>query len=300
MAQTLPIAFLASRRRNPSEMHAATSSRTSTGNGNAEMRPKWTDDLLFPSLTYNLGSDGAAPASDFDSRFRGAPQRIARANAEAREYAPQEIVVRATKEQLAASKAKNGNAVNEIGAIIGRAEGNYESYNSGTKGVRGGEVASSFTARPRGTVTGKTINQILATDSLPGTDPRRMFATGKYQTTISTLTLAKESLGLSGDELYDANMQERVYREYLLPKKRPDLAEFVLRGRGSVDSAQYAAAKEWASIAVPAGFKLGDGRMSDGKMSYYEKSGANSANIAVTNELRQYLIEMEQEMRASR
>lgn len=36
---------------------------------------------------------------------------------------------------------------------------------------------------------------------------------------------------------------------------------------GSVDDAMYAASKEWASIAVPEGRTISDGRVSDGTLS---------------------------------
>lgn len=184
--------------------------------------------------------------------------------------------------------------IRRIGDIIAHGEGNYESYNSGTKGVQGGRVGHSFVNPPAGTVTGKTINQILATDSLSGTDSNRMFATGKYQTVISTLTAAKNAMGLTGNELYDANLQERVFAEYLLEKAGGGaLARFVKDGIGTIEDAQYAAAKEWASIAAPAGRTIRDGRTSDGNMSYYE-SAANRANSVSTRDLRTILQEIQQ------
>lgn len=183
--------------------------------------------------------------------------------------------------------------IRRIGDIIAHGEGNYESYNSGTKGVPGGRVGHSFVRPAAGTVTGKTINQILATDSLSGTDQNRMFATGKYQTVISTLTSAKQAMGLTGEELYDADLQERVFAEYLLEKAGGGaLARFVKDGIGTIDDAQYAAAKEWASIAAPAGKTIRDGRTSDGKMSYYE-SAANRANSVSTSDLRAILQEIQ-------
>ena len=142
-----------------------------------------------------------------------------------------------------------GDVVDRLGDIITRGEGNYESYNTGTRGVPGNRVGHSYVNPPAGSVTNKTVNQILATVGLPGTDSRRMFATGKYQTTLPTLRAARDALGLTGNERYTPAMQERVFREFLLEKAGDGkLADFVLRGIGSVDQAQLAAAKEWASI----------------------------------------------------
>ncbi len=186
--------------------------------------------------------------------------------------------------------APSGDLVARLGSVITKGEGNYESYNSGTKGVKGGKVGHSYLHPAEGSVTGKTINQILATESLSGYDSNRMFATGKYQTTIGTLRAAKEKLGLTGNERYTPELQERVFREFLLDKAGGGkLAAFVRNGTGTVETAQYAAAKEWASIAVPQGLRIGDGRISDGTMSYYEKKGTNSANMSATRELRELL-----------
>jgi hypothetical protein len=189
--------------------------------------------------------------------------------------------------------------IQRIGDVISLGEGTYESYNTGTHGKHGKVVYALFRA-PEGTVTGKTINEILASVSLPPEDHGRLFTTGKYQTIIPTLAAAKEALGLSGDEKYDAQMQERVFRDFLFDQT-PGLSNFVKKGRGSVDDAQYAAARQWASIAVPNGLKISKdygGAVSDGTTSYYEEPGQNGANMKSTNKLREILIEIEQ-MRAN-
>jgi LysM domain len=191
-----------------------------------------------------------------------------------------------------------------LGSVISRGEGNYDSYNSGTRGVAGGRVGHSFVNPPAGSVTNRTINEILATDRLSGTDPNRMFATGKYQTTIPTLRAARDALGLTGNERYTPELQERIFREFLLDKAGGGvLAAFVRDGRGSIDAAQFAAAQEWASIAVPAGMRIGrwdadrgqyvsGGPVSDGRMSYYQRAGTNSASMSATNALRELLVEI--------
>lgn len=146
---------------------------------------------------------------------------------------------------------------------------------------------------PAGTVTAKTIDEILATDPLSGTDPSRMFATGKYQTTLYTLRSGKTALGLTGNEKYDADMQERFFREYLFSKAGGGaLAAFVKSGKGTIDDAQYAAAQEWASISTPQGRPIQDGRISNGHMSYYQ-SAANTNNDASTGKLLDILNKIE-------
>lgn len=175
--------------------------------------------------------------------------------------------------------------IRKIGDIISHGEGSYESYNTGTKDVPGGYVGHSYISPPAGTVTSKTINEIIATENLSGTDTGRFFATGKYQTIISTLKSAKAKMNLTGEEKYDASMQERVFREFLFQKAGGGkLSAFVQEGEGTIEDAQLAAAKEWASIAVPKNHKIKNGTLSDGTVSYYQ-SGANSANQASTKKL---------------
>ncbi|MBD9516108.1 SH3 domain-containing protein [Pseudomonas sp. PDM22] len=179
--------------------------------------------------------------------------------------------------------------IRRIGDVIAKGEGGYESYNTGTKDVLDGKVGYSFYSPAKGTVTEKTINSIIATDELSGNNQNRMFATGKYQTVIRTLRSAKTALGLSGEEKYSEELQERVFAEYLLGKAGGGALErFVRYGKGSADDAQFAASKEWASIASPAGRVISDGRVSDGNLSYYAGS-ANSASAESTKALRELL-----------
>lgn len=178
----------------------------------------------------------------------------------------------------------------QLAKIIGAGEGNYESYNTGTKNVPGGKVGHSYMNPPAGTVTGRTIQEIISTDSLPGTDSNRMFAVGAYQITIPTLKGAVAKMGLSGDEIFDPPMQDRIFAEYLVPKAgNGDLGRYLSGGTVTADQAQFAASHEWASIAVPSGYPTLNGIISDGTMSFYE-GPANHANASSTRSLRDFLI----------
>jgi LysM repeat protein len=210
---------------------------------------------------------------------------------------------------VSAPAASRNDLIAKLGAVITIGEGNYESYNTGTKGVKNDKVGHSYLNPKAGTVTNKTINEILATESKSGYATDRMFATGKYQTTIGTLRAAKAAMGLTGNEKYTPELQERVFREFLLQKAGGGkLAAFVNKGVGTVESAQYAASKEWASIAVPAGLRIGKynpatkqyeatGPISNGRMSFYEKPGQNAASMKATNELQNLLNQIAQSRR---
>ncbi|MDH6147999.1 MULTISPECIES: hypothetical protein [Paraburkholderia] len=183
--------------------------------------------------------------------------------------------------------------IREIGDIISHGEGGYESYNTGTDGLHG-PVGHSYITRPKGTVTGKTVNEILATEHLSFTDPARFYTTGKYQTIVPTLREGKIKLGLTGEEKYDEDMQEKMFADFLIYHAGGGvLAKFIKQGIGTVDDAQYAASKEWASIAAPATRRIKNGTISDGTLSYYQ-SAANSANMHSTNMLRDILLEISQ------
>lgn len=190
-----------------------------------------------------------------------------------------------------ASRSGLDELIRKIGDIISGGEGGYESYNTGTNGPHGA-VGHSYMTRPQGTVTGKTINAILATEHLSYTDPARFYTTGKYQTIIPTLREGMISLGLTGEEKYDESMQERMFSDFLIfHAGKGVLAKFIKEGVGTVDDAQYAASKEWASIAAPVGCHIRDGRVSDGTLSYYE--GANNhAYMPSTNIFRDVLVEI--------
>ena len=121
-----------------------------------------------------------------------------------------------------------------------------------------------------------------------------MFATGKYQTIIDTLREAKVAMKLSGDEKYDENMQERVFFEHLITTAGAGkLFNFICRGEGSIYDAQLAAAKKWASIAAPKGAVIHDKRISDGKISFYDRDGANKSNPLTTIKLTKILKEID-------
>jgi hypothetical protein len=182
--------------------------------------------------------------------------------------------------------AQHSSELRDVGRIIGSGEGDYESYNSGTLHNR---VLHHSTNSPPGTVTGRTINEILNTDSLPPTDSRRMHVVGRYQISHNNLAGAVSELGLTGNERLAPELQDRILAEYLIPHTR-GLANFIYHGQGSVDDAQYAASQVWASIAVPQGRRTKLGRVSNGRMTYFDNTGpANRANLDATNALRNYL-----------
>jgi len=277
-------------------MAGRTTSNMATGNRTTG-NPATVASLAPERDNYSSATFMEFPGVPLSSALSGA-----KANAQNKSAAPPPAVRSAPRDGLALDA--NGNVMVEqvqvtprvntqrLAQILGIGEGNYESYNTGTRGVPGGGVGHSYLNRPPGTVTGQTINQILNTETLPGTDPNRMFAVGAYQITIPTLKAAVRALKLKGDEQLTHELQDRIFAEFLIPKAGGGaLGNLLNRGEGTVDQAQLAAAHEWASVAVPAGYRTKRAGISNGTMSYYA-GPANRANMNATQALREFLTDL--------
>ncbi|WP_225535452.1 hypothetical protein, partial [Acinetobacter towneri] len=161
------------------------------------------------------------------------------------------------------------NSYANLGRLIASGEGDYNSVNRGL--VKGKNLGSFQTDLSK-----MTINQILARNKLKPGDKNRMNAVGKYQVIASTMKQAMKAMGLSGNEKFTPELQEKIFREFLIPKRK-GLNDYLKGGKTSLGRAQYEAAMEWASIPVPKGFKTQSGRISDGTVTYYDTNKGNRA-----------------------
>ncbi|WP_261513141.1 mannosyl-glycoprotein endo-beta-N-acetylglucosamidase [Burkholderia multivorans] len=152
-----------------------------------------------------------------------------------------------------------------FGKLIARGEGDYNSVN---RGARGGYRAGTEN------LEGMTLAQVMAAQRAG-----QFNAAGRYQIIGSTLAEAARSLKLSGDEMFDRKLQDRIFEQYLVRNKRRAIADYLSGKSEQLGEAIYATAKEWASVAVPKGMKTESGRISDGTMTFYDKSGKNKASI---------------------
>ncbi|MCG8210912.1 peptidoglycan-binding protein [Tenacibaculum finnmarkense] len=107
---------------------------------------------------------------------------------------------------------------------------------------------------------------------------KELFAVGRYQVIPVTLNSAISFLSLDVNKKLDEEMQDKIFDEYLIDKKRPKIISF-LEGNGNVNDAMYAAAKEWASIGVEKGKTISKGRIASGGETYYAGDGLNKAHI---------------------
>ena len=86
---------------------------------------------------------------------------------------------------------------------------------------------------------------------------RDIFAVGRYQLIPKTLNAAVLNLGLDVKQKLDEENQDKIFDEYLIKAKRPQIINY-LEKDGTVDDAMYASAKEWAAIGVAKGKRISD------------------------------------------
>lgn len=100
-------------------------------------------------------------------------------------------------------------------------------------------------------------------------------ATGAYQFMYATLKELKSKCGLTGEELFDASLQNDLGFELLKRRGYQAWAD----GKSTTDTFMIGLAKEWASFPVPSRMK-GAHRVVERGQSYYAGDGLNKALIA--------------------
>ena len=158
-------------------------------------------------------------------------------------------------EERGEALSRMGN-VARLANLVARGEGTYDAVNLGQ---RGGYRASTV---PLGNMT---LAQVMAAQKA-----HQFNAAGRYQIIGSTLIEAVKSLHLSTSGKFDATMQDRIFRQYLIGSRHPEIANFLSGRNNDVMAAARAASREWASIADPV-----TGR------SHYAGVGNNKASIGV-------------------
>ncbi|MCM2483373.1 glucosaminidase [Burkholderia glumae] len=149
-----------------------------------------------------------------------------------------------------------------FGRLIQRGESGkagYRAINIPTVNASGKTTYKAGTAD----LASMTIDEVLAAQK-----NRKMFAVGRYQIVSSTLSDAVKALHLSGKEKFDEQTQDRIFGEYLVMKKRPEIADLLLGKSSDLHAALLATSREWASVENP-----------DTGKSYYDGKGGNHASI---------------------
>lgn len=140
----------------------------------------------------------------------------------------------------------------------------YDDYNGGTyighdgqPHIRGSSRAIDFSSMTLGEVQARQHRG-------------EIFAVGLYQIIPDTMDSAVASLGLDPNQRFTPELQDRIFAEYLVTDKRPEVRDYVTgQPHATLHAAEVAMALEWASFADP----------DRGGASHY--GGANSASIGV-------------------
>jgi hypothetical protein len=116
-------------------------------------------------------------------------------------------------------------------------------------------------------------------------------AVGRYQIIGRTLESAITALQLDRGAKFDKTMQDKIYKEYLISKKRPDIENYISGKSNDIEAAQLALAKEFASFSVPervwrpeardkSGKIIWDARWIERGQSYYIAAANNKAKFS--------------------
>jgi muramidase (phage lysozyme) len=113
-------------------------------------------------------------------------------------------------------------------------------------------------------LTRMSLNDVLAMQTRMKKEGRDSTAVGKYQIINATLSGLKDELGLTGEEVFDENLQDNLGIALL---KRRGVDDY-LSGKLSADAFQFNLSQEWAAIP----------KDSSG-LSFYEGDGLNHATV---------------------
>lgn len=142
-----------------------------------------------------------------------------------------------------------------------------------------GNGTSAAVLPPPKPLTTMTIDEVLNWQK-DVIDAGGQSAAGGYQIINATLKDAIKSLGISGSEVYDKNLQDKIASQYLLGSKRSVSMEDFLSGSATWEEFANDLSKEWASFPVVTPQKRG-GRLIQPGQSYYSGVGANKALVSI-------------------
>lgn len=170
-------------------------------------------------------------------------------------------------QQPAGNKVPGGpndyGSTNPLGTLISSGEGGYGSYNRGRAGdANGAQIDFSQ----------MTVGEVMRRQDLAKGDPDRLFAVGKYQMIPGTFEEGVNALGIDRNAKFTPQLQERMFADFLVDEKRPQVKDYITgetNGAAGLQGAQLALAREFASVADPR----------TGRSVYDGDSAGNSASI---------------------
>jgi hypothetical protein len=130
-----------------------------------------------------------------------------------------------------------------LGDLVGQAESGKASYSAFNRGVVSSRGSMDFSQM--------TVAEIMALQALDAHDPKRLFAVGKYQLIPSSLKEAVRRLQISGSTMFTPQVQEQIFRNYVLGIKRSQIKAYITAKSDDLNAAQIALAMEFSSVARP-------------------------------------------------
>lgn len=150
-----------------------------------------------------------------------------------------------------------------LSSTIGRAEGDYRSFNRGNAGDSVGQ---------------KMPTNLTVKDVMDGQNSGQWMAVGKYQFIPSTLKDGVKALNIDPNTPWTPELQELLFREYLIKIKRKGVYDYITKDNVSdsdLVKAQLQLAQEFASVGIPRDI----GSKKRGQ-SYYAGVAGNKASIS--------------------
>ena len=139
--------------------------------------------------------------------------------------------------------------MNALQTLIHKGESISDGYNAYNKGTSHGHIMG---ADKKIIFSEMTIAQVSQRQHLPHGHRDRLFAVGKYQIIPDTLDGAIVSMKLDRHQAFTPELQDRIFSDYLIVKKRPEIYAYISGKNGAtLEKAQYALACEWASFSDP-------------------------------------------------
>jgi len=137
-----------------------------------------------------------------------------------------------------------GGALGDLIAARESGKAGYGAFNRGSAGDQAGQTID---------FSQLSITELLALQSLPAGDPKRLFAVGRYLLIPMTLKSAVAALKIDNTEKYSPSLQEGIFLNYLIAMKRQAIKNYIVGASGDTGlaDAQIALAHEFASVAMP-------------------------------------------------
>jgi len=189
-----------------------------------------------------------------------------------------------------------------LSRLIGSHEGgNKNPYSAFNRGVAGDSIGKSID------FSKLTVGELLNLGKLPQGHKDRVFAAGKYQITTAgydekrkkrtegTLGEAITALGISRNEKFTPELQERIFNEFLVGSKRPAVQAYRSGESNDLNGALYELSKEFASFPVPKGYLTKSGRKSNGRSGFYDNDSAgNKASVKIDDVIKALNLDRQQ------